>query len=277
MFSAMASESTGTYAKVAPSAYRLASRLGLQSRQPDPVVRHVELAIGLDRRFALIADIHADLEFMPARAVERIVDLAGEHGPFDAVLVPGDFAGHDPAALAGPARALGRFEAPVFFTNGNHDHMLGAGRVALALRNNGVTVLDNEAVPLEDSPGAPWIAGIDSMAGNPDPDRALAEIPAAAPVVVVGHEPKLATMHDEVLHVAGHTHHGQVRVPGAPPILRPRHSQPYPAGLYMEETGERIRPGSTHRTRWIYTTAGVGTTTFPLRVSCPPEIVVIDT
>ena len=72
-----------------------------------------------------------------------------------------------------------------------------------------------------------------------------------------------------MLHVAGHTHHGQVRVPGFPPLVLPACSRPYVAGLYEVAT----RAGSR---RWVYTSAGIGSTTLPLRIGAPPEIVVLN-
>ena len=102
---------------------------------------------------------------------------------------------------------------------------------------------------------------------------------------MLGHEPHLATLHEHALHLAGHTHCGQVRSPvigdWTSRLHMPKYSEPYPCRLYeLAVEADAIEP-ATHRTsgdrRWVYTTAGVGYSTVDFRLFCPPEIVVIDT
>ena len=67
------------------------------------------------------------------------------------------------------------------------------------------------------------------------------------------------------LVLAGDTHGGQVRLPLVGAVVRKtRLAQRYAFGLVREE-------GST-----LYTTSGIGTRSFPLRLFCPPEIVVFE-
>jgi predicted MPP superfamily phosphohydrolase len=120
--------------------------------------------------------------------------------------------------------------------------------------------------------GGTWMAGIDSCwGGRPDTESALRDVPDDTRAIVLGHEPWLATTHDRHLHVAGHTHHGQVRAPlplvgeAVANMFYPRYSRPFPRGLYRR-TGDAF----------VYTTAGVGYSTVDWRLNCPPEIVVLD-
>ena len=216
----------------------------------------------------LVADFHVDADFMPLSAVAQIVDGINEIERVDAVAIPGDFIGHDLELMSACAQELGRLNAPTFATLGNHDHYRDAETITTNLRDAGVTVLHNDAVELRSAgEGRPaiWIGGLDSREGKPDADRMTAELPPDAECVVLGHEPDLALEHAELLHLAGHTHHGQIRLRPFRPLYLPRHSRPWYEGLHHIDSE-----------RWIYTTAGVGSTTVPLRIGCPPEIVVLD-
>jgi predicted MPP superfamily phosphohydrolase len=256
------------YRIVAPRLYRLAALVGMHRVTRRRIrVRRVRIDVGLGLRLALVADLHADPRFMDRAQVARVVDAIEGVGNVDAVCMPGDFVGHDGSAVDWAAPELARITAPVFASLGNHDHDsdVDTARVVAALERNGIVVLTNAAVAF----GNAWIAGIDSMRGAPDVDAALRDVPAGAGCIVLGHEPALALRHDQVLHLAGHTHHGQVRIPFLPPLYLPSHSKPYPCGLYEVARAD----GSL---RWVYTTAGVGSTTLPVRIGAPPEIVVIE-
>jgi predicted MPP superfamily phosphohydrolase len=260
------------YDQVSPRFRALAirSRLHRRSVARPVVVRHVAVPAGLNIRIVLVADFHADSAFMPPERIGTIVSRINAVEGVDMVAIPGDFVGHSVDVIDAAADELGRLEAPAFATLGNHDHYGGADRVTAALSSAGITVLTNKAIELDSvaQPGV-WVAGIDSCeAGLPDRRLVASLVPPMARCVVLGHEPFLATLHDQVLHLAGHTHHGQVRIPKVPIRYLPKYSRPYPEGLaVIEDGGPR---------RFVYTTAGVGSTTLPIRIGAPPEIVVID-
>jgi predicted MPP superfamily phosphohydrolase len=227
-------------------------------------VRHVALPLGWGRRVVLAADLHADAAHFPA---SRIRQLVNEQDDIDAVLMPGDFVGHDLGVLEFTAEELGRINAPTFATLGNHDHMEGPDDVTAALVDAGIDVITDRAVEL----GGLWLAGVESRyVRAPSSGSIDAMVPDGAQCIVVGHEPNLATHHSQPLHVAGHTHHGQLRFPRAPLRLLPRYSHPFSEALATVAT-----PGSDPD-RYVYTTAGLGTTTVPIRIGVPPEIVIID-
>ena len=62
------------------------------------------------------------------------------------------------------------------------------------------------------------------------------------------------------LQLSGHTHGGQVIIPGKPPFFQPFLGKKYPSGLYKV------------RNSWLYTNRGLGVISVPLRINCPPEI-----
>ena len=179
--------------------------------------------------------------------------------------------------LVRPARAAG---IPVFAVLGNHDYLkeevqsagvpVVADRLAEALRQAGVTVLRNQASPLA-APGAPlYIGGVDSpTAGRADVGATLAAIPGGAPRILLMHEPGIFAQlpaGSAPLALAGHTHGGQIRLPG------------FPHWSWMAI----MQPGRVTTDGWIkdygatgnrlYVNRGIGFSTVPLRIFCPPEL-----
>jgi predicted MPP superfamily phosphohydrolase len=68
-----------------------------------------------------------------------------------------------------------------------------------------------------------------------------------------------------VLTVSGHTHGGQVNLPGLRARMIPsRYGDRYARGHVVE--------GGRH----LYVTSGVGTSTHPVRFARPPEVVVLE-
>jgi predicted MPP superfamily phosphohydrolase len=230
-------------------------------------VDHVRLPERTGLRIVLVTDLHAREDWFPASLVERTVELVNEIDNVDLVVLGGDFVGDDVTAIDWAAPILEGIAPPTYAILGNHDHWAGPRQVRTALESAGITMLTNRSFPVGD--GA-YLAGIDSCwGGRPSPDEALAGTEGLAPVIVVGHEPYLATLHSEFLHLAGHTHHAQVRSPvfGNAVARRtmPSFSQPYPRGLYRREDDS-----------WVYTSAGIGYSTVDFRLFCPPEISIID-
>jgi len=263
--------------------------------------RHVDLrarGLNLGVRIVLASDIHARDDWFPRTHVVDMVRAINAVEGADLVALVGDFVGDDETAIDWSSEEFAHIEAPIAAVLGNHDHWTDPVRVTDALEAIGATVLTNRALPLADvardgAGGDVWLAGIDScwVLRSPLPGAditaAFADVPIDAETIVLGHEPHLATMHEHVLHLAGHTHCGQVRTPllgdWTARLHMPRYSEPYPSRLYEEGVEHGAHAGAmapNQRTsrdrRWIYTTAGVGYSTVDFRVMCPPEIVVID-
>jgi hypothetical protein len=148
---------------------------------------------------------------------------------------------------------------------GNHD---GAAFVD-PLRELGATVLMNERFALSLGADRIWIAGVD------DPHRyrcdnlplALGGVPPEAFTLLLAHSPELASTapdHGIDLYLCGHTHCGQVCLPGGKPIVVNARA----ARRYC------VRAWRNGRTRG-YTAAGLGTTDIPVRFFCPPEAALI--
>lgn len=134
----------------------------------------------------------------------------------------------------------------------------------------GVEVLNNRACDLSADAGL-WVAGVDDpIEGHPDLAGTLAQVPSDAPLILLTHNPDLAyepAAARAALILAGHTHGGQVILPGLGAIHTQGTHLPRqkPAGHFDNLPG---------RSQMIVS-RGMGEST-PFRFRCPPEIVVID-
>jgi predicted MPP superfamily phosphohydrolase len=214
-----------------------------------------------------LSDFHFS-SYNPIDFLRKTVQLANRQKP-DAIVLTGDYADKDNADLAMCAGVLGELSAPlgVYAVLGNHDYDVGAEETVEALGSVGIRVLRNEKVALGERDGRLWLVGLDDTATHREEFSAAFEgIPADEPVILLSHSPDLldrsAEMGVEIV-LSGHTHGGQVRLPliGAPhaPSLEP------------------VRPAGTGRranTR-IHVSRGIGTTMYPIRFNCPPEVGVL--
>ena len=216
-----------------------------------------------------LSDLHCQDSRSVART-DRAVRLLLAQKP-DVVLLTGDYItdGRHKNWMPAAAQALAPLtQAPhgVFATLGNHDWAEHRqDQVTRELEEVGFTVLRNQAAPL---PGVSnvWLVGMDSYTQNcQNPIQALDGVPESAVKILLMHEPDYA---DEAplgfaLQLSGHSHAGQVRLPGLPPLHCPQYGQKYPEGLQQADH------------HLVYTTRGVGMMGPQIRAFCPPEVTVL--
>lgn len=154
---------------------------------------------------------------------------------------------------------------------GNHDHCKDPGSVAASFSTRGIPVLRNQAFPVERDSARIWIAGLeDVLESKPNLKLALSTVPHNEPVVLLVHEPDYADVvvrsarnFPVDLQLSGHSHGGQVRIPGFGPVVLPYGARKYPYGL--RQVGPMM----------LYTNPGLGTIRLPIRIDCPPELTLI--
>jgi len=217
-------------------------------------------------RILHITDLHLCPNRSPAH-VEQAVELAQRLAP-DTIALTGDFISDyvDEAEIEG---ALCGLYAPdgVWGVMGNHDHWSGVEPLRVALSRTPVRELRNSHTRLEREGTAIVLAGVDDVwEGHAALPQALNGIDPDAPVILLAHEPdyadRAAASGRVSLQLSGHTHGGEVRIPGINfPVLSHilPHGRKYPAGLY--------RVGEMH----LYTCRGIGQGWMP-RIFCPPEV-----
>ena len=246
-----------------------------------PVVEHVD--IRLPRlpeafhgfRVVQLSDFHFG-PYIGAAQIQRAVRLALSQKP-NLVLLTGDFVSHPLFQPNGPAGArhaepcaqiLQELRGvPVFAILGNHDYWNDAEIVAEILESHGIPVLRNRSVPMERDGQRLWIVGVDDVFERAnDLEKALEGIPLGEAKITAVHEPDFAVevaRHSVDLQLSGHSHGGQVWIPGIGAPILPRLAHRYPRGLYQVGNLQ------------LYTSRGIGMVTPPVRLNCPPEVTVV--
>lgn len=218
-------------------------------------------------RVAQLSDLHIS-SYTTAGDIERAAALAMRQSP-DVIVLTGDFIWREvwqyAEELVEPLRTL-RAPLGVYAVLGNHDHWEDAALATRVLAEAGVTLLLNQAVRLEtDAPL--WLAGLDDVwERKHDMAAALAGAPDDECKLLLVHEPDYA---DEAarypvdLQLSGHSHGGQINLPGYGRPVLPYLGRKYPAGLYQ------VGPLA------LYTNRGIGVIAPPVRFNCPPEVTLL--
>src|SRR5262249_30001177 len=124
----------------------------------------------------------------------------------------------------------------MFAVLGNHDHWNLPDRIAGSLRDRGIEVLRNQAVPIERGKRRIWISGVDdAYVDAADLVGAITDIPSGETNVLLAHEPDFADYAAGFpvdLQLSGHSHGGQVRLPGVGAPILPTMGRKYSMGLY---------------------------------------------
>jgi uncharacterized protein len=219
-------------------------------------------------KIAFLADIHHG-PFTGVEFVEQAVALANDWKP-DLVLLGGDYT-HRTNMYAEPCmRTLGKLKSRfgVYGVLGNHDHWYGANITRKWLNTNGIQELTNDGIWLEQQESRLRIAGVgDLWEDVQDLDAALDDTQESETSIVVSHNPDFVEgiIDERVgLVLSGHTHGGQVVLPGyGAPRVPSRFGQKYLYGL--------VKTPATQ----VYVTCGVGTVSPPMRFCCHPEVALI--
>jgi predicted MPP superfamily phosphohydrolase len=209
-----------------------------------------------------LSDLHLDMngEFVDA-LIERIRPLA-----YDLCVLTGDYRartfGPFSAALAGLERLRPRIKGPVYAVLGNHDTI----RLVPGMEALGYKVLLNECVKVQRRGDIIYLAGIDDahFYRMENFHRAAHDIPLAAVSILLSHTPEAyrhAAHAGFDLMLCGHTHGGQICLPGRIPVLTDADS---PRAL--------ARGWWRYHSMKGYTSAGAGTSIVDVRLNCPPEI-----
>jgi predicted MPP superfamily phosphohydrolase len=209
--------------------------------------------------------------------VARFENIAGEVGALepDLVLLGGDYVnmmlfGGGRVPPERTAQILGQIPARIgtFAVLGNHDREYGSAAVTDALRAEGITVLDDEIQRVIVHGRAIDIAGIpDARHHRPKAGDLMCKLDPAVPAIVIAHDPACFAFMPQGPHLmlAGHTHGGQIRIPGLGAVVNASHAP-------LRWTYGLINEGG----RLMYVTSGFGTSTLPVRIGIPPEYLRFD-
>jgi uncharacterized protein len=225
---------------------------------------------------AQLSDFHYN-EAFSVTPIQKAIRIVNGLNP-DVVVLTGDFvttsvfSTHQEPEAAKAAEPCARLLRDLrsrlgsFAVMGNHDVAADPRFITEALETQGISVLRNRPQVIEREKTRLWLCGLDSVDRQPSPDQALRGVPSNECVVLCIHEPDFAdkaSRYPVDLQLSGHSHGGQIWIPGIGAPWLPAHARKYPRGRY--------RVGRLS----LYTNIGLGTIRIPMRVNCVPEVTLI--
>jgi hypothetical protein len=240
-------------------------------RYEAPVADLPEAFDGL--RIAHVSDTHLG-PFISLAYLQRMVREVNALRP-DLVALTGDYTHRSPRTI-GPGIGVFQGLMPRFGSVavlGNHDHWEGAAACRARFEEIGIPILDNTRLfltprGLRDAPqdGGICLAGLGDLWEDATAfDRALDGVGGRVPRIMLAHNPDSAEEDANGrrmdLMLSGHTHGGQIAIPGRGAIALPSHYGIKYAGGWVE--GPQCS---------VVISRGVGMTVMPVRFGVPPEV-----
>jgi predicted MPP superfamily phosphohydrolase len=185
---------------------------------------------------------------------------------YDLCVLTGDYRGETfgpyDETVAGMTRICAALRKPIYGVLGNHDTI----RMLPDLEQMGIRMLVNECEIIKRHGECIYLSGIDDahfyLMDNIE--KAASGIPGDAFSILLSHTPEVYEEAANVefnLMLSGHTHGGQICLPGGIPIILnsvlPRYMG---SGAW------------TYRGMSGYTSVGAGSSKIAVRFNCPPEI-----
>jgi uncharacterized protein len=209
-----------------------------------------------------LSDLHLDVgDSFVERLIECVRGLT-----FDACVLTGDYRFRISGPYAPAMDALARLRPllgeRVYAVLGNHDTI----RMVPRMEGMNIRVLMNESVRIERGDAAIHLAGIDDAHyfRTHGYHKAADGIPAEACAILLSHTPEAyrhAAHCGFSLMLCGHTHGGQICLPGGVPILTDSDApRAYARGPWR------------FGTMLGYTSVGCGTSIVDVRLNCRPEV-----
>jgi uncharacterized protein len=209
-----------------------------------------------------ISDLHIDLNLGVIPAFLQIANQLR----FDVCVLTGDYRGKTFGPFEEAMEALTSLRSGlgdrIYGVLGNHDSV----RMIPSLEQMGVQMLLNESVTISRGNQRLYLAGIDDahLYRTHDIEKASSQIPADSFSILLSHTPEVYEQAAQAafdLLLSGHTHGGQICLPGAIPLT------------LCADLPRRMGAGRWKYDEMIgYTSVGLGSSLVPIRFNCPPEI-----
>lgn len=231
-------------------------------------------------RVVQVTDVHHG-PWLTTGDLRRIVATANALRP-DLVVLTGDYVLHQRVYAEPVVEVLSGLKARigVVATLGNHDWYESAEALADLFPRAGIPMLDNtrlfvrpDRTLARDADRGLCVAGVGDLWHDRQLyDAALGGVPEAMPRLLLSHNPDVAedtaflrSRHRVDLMISGHTHGGQVKLPGVGAMVT------------YSSFGQKYLHGLVHGPACpVFVCAGVGMSKMPVRIGVPPEIAVFD-
>ena len=213
-------------------------------------------------RLLQLTDLHLDLDSGLTDVVKRIAAEV----PHDAAVITGDYRnqtdGDYRLCLRETAKVLESLGPLRWGILGNHDFV----EMVPSLEGAGLPMLLNEVAAIERQGQKLWIAGIDDphFYKTHDLKKVRAAAPPDACTILLSHSPETFAEAEALgfdLQLSGHTHGGQLCLPGGIPVVVP-----------CKIDREFIRGPWRHGRLCGYTSPGTGSCGVAARFNCPAEV-----
>ena len=214
-------------------------------------------------RVAFLTDLHYGPD-TPTETIANAIALVQRAAP-DLILLGGDYIQWSMDHLSGVLPILATLRAPlgVFGVLGNHDYYMPDLLAERMQQEAGIRFLRNAGLDLQNGL---FICGIDdTWRGRFDSTAAEAKRTKGSGMIALSHNPVGINLfrNANAFVMSGHTHGGQVLVPGVSPHRAPGLGDfPVLQGWYSIQ-------GTAG-----FVSRGVGQTMLPIRINCPPEVVI---
>jgi predicted MPP superfamily phosphohydrolase len=208
-----------------------------------------------------LSDLHVEMSEGAMQSVSEQVSRLD----YDLCVLTGDFRagyGSFQVTLERMAKVRNSLREPVYGVLGNHDTI----RMVLGLEAMGIKMLLNESEAISRGNQAIYLAGIDDAHSYRvhDIGKVASQTPKDGFSILLSHTPEIFQEAAEAgfnLLLSGHTHGGQICLPGGIPITLDA-VLPRRMGAGSWQFGDMLG----------YTSVGAGTCILPVRFNCPPEI-----
>jgi uncharacterized protein len=209
-----------------------------------------------------LTDLHADIS---VGAMRHLISFVGDL-EYDICVLTGDYRGKTYGPFGKSLEIINelrtQLRGPIYGVLGNHDSI----HMAPPLEAMGIRLMFNECEPIVRQGLRIFLSGVDDphFYRADDIEKAASQIPFDAFSILLAHTPEVydrAARARFNLMLSGHTHGGQLCLPGGLPIKL-----------------EAVLPRSMGAGAWRhgdlvgYTSVGAGTSLLPVRLNCPPEV-----
>lgn len=235
--------------------------LDIQLTENEIAISHLPAAFN---GFTLLhlSDLHVDMNTEATEALIRRIEKLD----YDICVITGDYrawtTGPIDRAIAGMRSLSTVLKQPVYAVLGNHDSI----HMVPHLEDMGIRVLLNESVTLEREDETIHLAGIDDAHYYrvDNLEKSAHGISGDSVSILLSHTPEVyrqaAHTGFDVL-LCGHTHGGQICLPGGYPLTLDANCP-----RYMGSGNWR------YHSMIGYTSVGAGTSIVDVRLNCPPEV-----
>lgn len=209
-----------------------------------------------------ITDLHLDVgPDFPHVLVESVSEL-----DYDICVLTGDYRaltlGPYEPALDSLRQVLPFLKKEVYGVLGNHDSI----NMVPGMEEMGIKMLLNESIAIQRHDDTIYLAGIDDphYYQTDNIEKAYQDIPQDAVSILLSHSPEIykqAGHADFDVMLCGHTHGGQICLPGGIPLT-------YNANCPRQYCSGNWRYHQLHG----YTSAGSGVSIVDVRLNCPAEV-----